>query len=94
VRCCCSQARSGSDAKEKEKKWRGVEERGKKDISLLFSTSKKEMNILLGQMSKSKFDNKKSVYQQIAPFSASTSKGRSLSASKSKLCQFLVSDAT
>jgi hypothetical protein len=25
----------------------------------LFSTSKKEMNILLGQMSKSKFDNKK-----------------------------------
>jgi hypothetical protein len=75
VRCCCSQARSGSDAKEKEKKWRGVEERGKKDISLLFSTSKKEMNILLGQMSKSKFDNKKVSTNKLLHFQRPPAKG-------------------
>jgi hypothetical protein len=41
----------------------------------LFSTSKKEMNILLGQMSKFKFDNKKVSTNKLLHFQRPPAKG-------------------
>jgi hypothetical protein len=43
-------------------------------FTVVLSSRKQEMNILLGVMSMSKFDNNKSIHQQITPFSMSTGK--------------------
>lgn len=66
-----------------------IKERGRRKgqkghFTTVLSPSKSEMIILLGEVFRSKFNNNKSVHQQMVLFSVSTSKERSISVSRCK----------